>query len=271
MPDEAVPRSITPHAIPLLVVFEDEHLLVIDKPAGLVVHPAPGHWDDTLVNALAARGTSGSGGAPGRPGIVHRLDRDTSGLMLVARTDEAHRRLSSAIACAHDPAGVRGARLGTLRRAALDHRGGDRRGTPRTGSAWRCATDGRSARTDVEVVARLAVCDLVRLTLHTGRTHQIRVHLQHAGHPVVGDPVYHGGGSRRMSGPGRLTADQLERATPRQALHSALLAFKHPITGQPVECRSEWPADLMTSLRAALPSEIVAGAEPLSYLGFFGT
>jgi len=269
VPDEAPPRSITPHAIPLRVVFEDEHLLVIDKPAGLVVHPAPGHWDDTLVNALAARGTSGSGGAPGRPGIVHRLDRDTSGLMLVARTDEAHRRLSAAIAAR------------TIRRsyAALAWGHFDEARTTIEGAIGRHTADrkrmamrgdGRSARTDVEVVARLAVCDLVRLTLHTGRTHQIRVHLQHAGHPVVGDPVYHGGGSRRMSGPGRLTADQLERSTPRQALHSAVLAFKHPLTGQPVECRSEWPDDLMRSLTAALPSEIVAGAEPLSYLGFFG-
>src|SRR5262245_9005360 len=81
IPDETPPRPITPHPVPLRVVFEDEHLLVIDKPAGLVVHPAPGHWDDTLVNALAARGTAGGGGTPGRPGIVHRLDRDTSGLM----------------------------------------------------------------------------------------------------------------------------------------------------------------------------------------------
>jgi 23S rRNA pseudouridine1911/1915/1917 synthase len=111
---------------------------------------------------------------------------------------------------------------------------------------------------------------LVRLTLHTGRTHQIRVHLQHAGHPVVGDPVYHGGGSRRMSGAGRAAADRLERATPRQALHSAVLSFKHPATGQVVECRSEWPGDLMPSLEAALPEGVVAGAQLLSYLGFFG-
>src|SRR5205085_12170229 len=92
------PRSIRPAAISLTVVYEDEHLAVIDKPAGLVVHPAPGHWDDTLVNALVARGTTLAGGAEGRPGIVHRLDRDTSGLMVVAKTDLAHRRLGAAIA-----------------------------------------------------------------------------------------------------------------------------------------------------------------------------
>ncbi len=269
MPDAAPPRHITPHAVPLTVVFEDDHLFVIDKPAGLVVHPAPGHWDDTLVNALAARGTSGEGGAPGRPGIVHRLDRDTSGLMLVARTDEAHRRLSAAIAAR------------TIRRgyAALSWGHFDEPRTTIEAPVARHVADrkrmavhsaGRAARTDVAVVARLAVCDLVRLTLHTGRTHQIRVHLQYAGHPVVGDPVYHGGGSRRMSGVGRAAADVLERATPRQALHSAFLAFKHPVTGRTVECRSEWPGDLRAALAAALPPEIVAGAEPLSYLGFFG-
>jgi 23S rRNA pseudouridine1911/1915/1917 synthase len=269
IPDEAPPRTITPHHVPLVVVFEDEHLLVIDKPAGLVVHPAPGHWDDTLVNALAARGTAGGGGPPGRPGIVHRLDRDTSGLMLVARTDEAHRKLASAMAArtirrayaalawGHFPV-PRSTIEGAIGRHAADRK------------RMAIRAEGRSARTDVEVIARLDVCDLVRLTLHTGRTHQIRVHLQHAGHPVVGDPVYHGGGSRRMSGVGRAAADALERATPRQALHSAFLSFRHPATGREVECRSEWPADLRAALTAALPSVRVAGAEPLSYLGFFG-
>src|SRR3954470_7180126 len=98
LPEQEPPRTIRPAAIPLRVIFEDEHLAVIDKPAGLVVHPAPGHWDDTLVNALIARGTTLAGGAEGRPGIVHRLDRDTSGLMLVAKTDLAHRRLGAALA-----------------------------------------------------------------------------------------------------------------------------------------------------------------------------
>jgi 23S rRNA pseudouridine1911/1915/1917 synthase len=250
-------------------VFEDEHVLVIDKPAGLVVHPAPGHWDDTLVNALAARGTAGGGGAPGRPGIVHRLDRDTSGLMLVARTDDAHRKLSSAMAARSIRRAYAALSWGhfdeprSTVEAAIGRHAADRK-------RMAIRPDGRTARTDVEVIARLDVCDLVRLTLHTGRTHQIRVHLQHAGHPVVGDPVYHGGGSRRMSGAGRAAADRLERATPRQALHSAVLSFKHPATGQVVECRSEWPGDLMPSLEAALPEGVVAGAQLLSYLGFFG-
>ena len=269
IPDEAPPRTITPHHVPLVVVYEDEHLLVIDKPAGLVVHPAPGHWDDTLVNVLAARGTAGGGGAPGRPGIVHRLDRDTSGLMLVARTDDAHRKLSSAMAARSIQRAYAALVWGHLDgprssvEAAIGRHAADRK-------RMAIRPDGRAARTDVQVIARLDVCDLVRLTLHTGRTHQIRVHLQHAGHPVVGDPVYHGGGSRRMSGAGRTAADRLERVTPRQALHSAYLSFKHPATGMVVEYRSEWPGDLMASLTAALPQGVVAGAEPLSYLGFFG-
>ena len=269
LPDETRPSAqLTPYSVPLTVVFEDEHLLVIDKPAGLVVHPAPGHWDDTLVNALAARGTSLGGGGEGRPGIVHRLDRDTSGLLLVARTDLAHRRLSAAIA----------ARKVRRRYAALAWGHFDEARRSIEAPIARHAADrkrmavqqgGRAARTDVEVVARFTAVDLVRLTLETGRTHQIRVHLQHAGHPVVGDPVYHGGGSRRISGAARQAADRLERATPRQALHAAELAFRHPITRKPVHCQSDWPGDLQPALEAAAWPDRVAAAQPLSYLGFF--
>jgi 23S rRNA pseudouridine1911/1915/1917 synthase len=270
LPEEARPSSqLTPYAVSLTVVYEDEHLLVIDKPAGLVVHPAPGHWDDTLVNALAARGTSLGGGREGRPGIVHRLDRDTSGLLLVARTDLAHRRLSAAIA----------ARQVRRRYAALAWGHFDQERSSIEAPIARHQADrkrmavhqsGRAARTEVEVIARFTAVDLVRLTLETGRTHQIRVHLQHAGHPVVGDPVYHGGGSRRISGAARQAADRLERATPRQALHAAELAFRHPITRQPVHCQSDWPDDLKSALEAATWPDRVAAAQPLSYLGFFG-
>ena len=118
IPDHEPPRTLQPSPIPLTVVYEDEHLAVIDKPAGLVVHPAPGHWDDTLVNALVARGTTLSGGAEGRPGIVHRLDRDTSGLMVVAKTDLAHRRLGAAIAARRVTPHLRRARVGTPGRRA---------------------------------------------------------------------------------------------------------------------------------------------------------
>jgi 23S rRNA pseudouridine1911/1915/1917 synthase len=128
---------------------------------------------------------------------------------------------------------------------------------------------GRPARTDASVVARFDVVDLLRLELHTGRTHQIRVHLGHMGHPVVGDPVYGGGGSRRISGAQRRSAALLEQATPRQALHAAALAFRHPVSGAPLEFTSEWPQDLWPALVAAGGEELVARSEPLSYLLFF--
>ena len=268
IPDQQPPRSIQPADIPLTVTFEDDHLLVLDKPAGLVVHPAPGHWDDTLVNALAARGTALSSGAQGRPGIVHRLDRDTSGLMVVAKTDLAHRRLGAALA----------ARKVSRRYAALTWGHLDESPTTIDAPLARHTRDrkrmavletGRAARTDAYVVARFPVCDLLRLELHSGRTHQIRVHAAHIGHPVVGDPVYGGGGARRISGLARSQADRLEAATPRQALHAAYLSFRHPASGTALEFTSEWPADLAPALRLAAESTPVAQHLSLRYLGFF--
>jgi 23S rRNA pseudouridine1911/1915/1917 synthase len=129
--------------------------------------------------------------------------------------------------------------------------------------------EGRQARTDASVVARFEAVDLLRLELHTGRTHQIRVHLEHLGHPIVGDAVYAGGGSRRISGAARRGAELLERATPRQALHAAALAFRHPVSGAPLEFHSEWPADLRDALIVAGGEELVAPSAPLSYLRFF--
>jgi 23S rRNA pseudouridine1911/1915/1917 synthase len=268
MPDHEPPRTLQPRAIPLTVIFEDEHLAVIDKPAGLVVHPAPGHWDDTLVNALVARGTTLAGGAEGRPGIVHRLDRDTSGLMIVAKSDLAHRRLGAAIAARRVRRSYAALAWGHLDRSPIQidapvgrHQLDRKRMV--------VSPAGRVARTDALVVARFQVADLLRLELHTGRTHQIRVHLGHVGHPVVGDPVYGGGGSRRISGIQRRSAEALEAATPRQALHAAALAFRHPVSGAPLEFTSEWPRDLWPALVAAGGEEMVAGSEPLSYLLFF--
>jgi 23S rRNA pseudouridine1911/1915/1917 synthase len=259
---------LQPAPIPLTVVYEDEHLAVIDKPAGLVVHPAPGHWDDTLVNALVARGTALGGGIEGRPGIVHRLDRDTSGLMVVAKTDLAHRRLGAAIAARRVRRAYAALAWGHLDQspttveAAIARHPADRKRmiiTPR----------GRTARTDAYVVARFGVVDLLRLELHTGRTHQIRVHLEHIGHPIVGDPTYGGGGSRRISGAARRAAEAIERATPRQALHAAALAFRHPASGAPLEFHAEWPQDLRASLAAAGGEDLVARPDPLGYLLFF--
>jgi 23S rRNA pseudouridine1911/1915/1917 synthase len=267
-PREQPPRTLRPASIPLAVIYEDDHLAVIDKPAGLVVHPAPGHWDDTLVNALVARGTTLAGGAEGRPGVVHRLDRDTSGLMVVAKTDLVHRRLGAAIAARRVRRTYAALAWGhlsqspTVIEAPIARHPVDRKRMTVT-------PGGRPARTDAHVVARFGVVDLLRLELHSGRTHQIRVHLEHIGHPVVGDPVYAGGGSRRITGPARREAEALERATPRQALHAAGLAFRHPATGELMEFRAEWPADLRESLLLVAGREVVAHPDPMGYLLFF--
>jgi len=268
-PENEPPRRLVPKPLALNVVFEDEYLAVIDKPAGLVVHPAPGHWDDTLVNALVARGTTLSGGAEGRPGIVHRLDRDTSGLMVVAKTDLAHRRLSAALAARQVKRGYAVLSWGHFDESVVVIEAPMAR-SPTDRKRMMVREDGRPARTDVHVLARFDVCDLVRAELHSGRTHQIRVHLAHVGHPVVGDPVYSGGGARRMTGPGRQAADRLERATPRQALHAAELVFKHPITGARMAFASEWPADLREALELAREAQgQVATAAGLTYFDFF--
>ena len=268
IPDHEPPRTLQPAAIPLTLVFEDEHLAIIDKPAGLVVHPAPGHWDDTLVNALIARGTTLAGGAEGRPGIVHRLDRDTSGLMLVAKTDLAHRRLGAALAARRVSRSYAALAWGHLDSSPTRVEAAIAR-HPQDRKRMTVSPIGRVARTEASVVARFDVVDLLRLELHTGRTHQIRVHLEHIGHPVVGDPVYGGGGSRRISGAGRRSAELLGRVPPRQALHAAALAFRHPVSGAPLEFHSEWPEDLGPALVAAGGEELVARDEPLRYLRFF--
>jgi 23S rRNA pseudouridine1911/1915/1917 synthase len=275
LPAQAPTRLLAAANIPLQVVYEDEFLIVIDKPAGLVVHPAPGHWDDTLVNALIGRGMAlpepdrrHGVEASFRPGLVHRLDRDTSGLMVVAKTELAHRRLSHAMAHRRVKRTYAALAWGhldespTIIEAAIGRHAQDRK-------RMQVRADGRPARTDAFVIARFGVCELLRLELHTGRTHQIRVHLEQIGHPVVGDPVYAGGGARRIQGTARGLADRLERRTPRQALHAAGLAFRHPETGQPLAFRAEWPADLGPSLQLAASPEVVAPQHSLAYLRFY--
>jgi 23S rRNA pseudouridine1911/1915/1917 synthase len=215
------------------IVHVDDRLAVIDKPAGLVVHPAPGHRGETLVDVLG--GLIGGGEAE-RPGIVHRLDKDTSGLMIVARDDEAHRRLSGMIAAReverHYLAlteGVPRSRSGTVD-APL---GRDRRAPERRAVGGRGAKD---AVTHFEVLEALAGAALLDVRLETGRTHQIRAHLAAIGHPVEGDSRY-GAGARFGLG--------------RQFLHSARLAFEHPFGGERLELESPLPADLAAALALA--------------------
>ena len=234
-PEDPAPAA---QALPLDVVFEDEALIVVDKPAGLVVHPAPGNPDRTLVNALLAHcgdSLSGVGGAR-RPGIVHRLDKDTGGLLVAAKTDAAHRALARQFA-RHD---VDRAYRAVVRGAPEPPAGtidGPIGRNPRHRKKMAVVARGRPARTRYAVEARGAGAALVRCELETGRTHQIRVHLAHRGWPVVGDPLYGGGGG-------------LASALPRQALHACLLGFDHPSTGARLRFRSALPADVAALVRA---------------------
>jgi 23S rRNA pseudouridine1911/1915/1917 synthase len=240
----AVAADVRPEAIPLAVVYEDDDLLVIDKPAGLVVHPAPGHATGTLVNALLHRvgDLSGIGGVL-RPGIVHRLDRDTSGLMLVAKHDAAHRALAAALKRREVRRIYTAAAWGHLRQdeqvvdAPIGRARTDRR-------RMAVVPYGRTAVTRLRRLARWRGADLLHAELETGRTHQIRVHLAHIGHPVVGDVVYGGGAARRIGGPDRGWAVAFAQRVPRQFLHATEIRFVHPRTGDALAFRSPLPHDL---------------------------
>ena len=253
-------REVLGESIPLNVLYEDEELLVVDKAAGMVVHPAPGNWTGTLVNALKGRGQAlAPGGGEERAGLVHRLDKETSGLLVIAKTERAHRILSKAIS----------ERRVTRRYAALlwGHLNGDDvivdkpvARDPSDRKRMAVAITGRAARTDFHRLARFTSAELVRAQLHSGRTHQIRVHASSIGHPVVGDDTYGGGGARRLVG----------LPPKRQFLHAAWLQFRHPTTDAEMDVRSPLPEDLRDSLQTVseMP-ELIAHPDPLEYLGFY--
>ncbi|HXQ27787.1 MAG TPA: RluA family pseudouridine synthase [Gemmatimonadales bacterium] len=272
LPEEAPPRTYAPAHRELDFAYEDEHLAVIDKPAGLVVHPGPGHWDDTLVNVLMGRGTElAQGTGEGRPGIVHRLDRDTSGLLLIAKTELAHRRLARALEQRHIERVYAALAWGHLASSPVTIDAPITR-HPQDRQRMTVLAGGRHAVTHATVVARFAHVDLLRLELDTGRTHQIRVHLAHVGHPVVGDREYALGGSRGVTPSKRQAAERIEVLAPRQALHAAELRFAHPVTGALISLRSEWPAGLLPTLAAAAEdTNLLAQRNPLQYFGFFAS
>ena len=240
------PAHLTAEPLALQIVYEDEALLVIDKPPGLVVHPAPGHASGTLVNALLfhCRTLSGIGGEE-RPGIVHRLDKDTSGLLLVAKHDRSHRHLAAQLKTRQLQrryvALVRG-RLPALQGSIDAPLGRHPQQRQKMAVVERY---GRAARTHYQVLEAWGPLSLVRLTLETGRTHQIRVHLEHIGHAVIGDPVY-GSGPLRL--PGHTALEQALRAFPRQALHAEQSGFQPPESGEWLAVTAPLPGDMATLL-----------------------
>jgi 23S rRNA pseudouridine1911/1915/1917 synthase len=239
---EAVPAEAAAQDIPLSVVFEDEHLIVIDKPAGLVVHPAAGNLDGTLVNALLhhCRGQLSGIGGVARPGIVHRIDKDTSGLLVVAKTNAAHEGLAKQFAdhsierayhavVAGLPMPLAGTVRGAIARSSSNRK------------KMALVEDGRGkhAVTHYKTLERLQGAALVECRLETGRTHQVRVHMSSIGHPLLGDPVY-------GRSPPRLRPILQTLGFQRQALHAAEIGFIHPVTGEMVRFVSDMPEDMIT-------------------------
>ncbi len=237
------PRSAAPEpqSLPVAVVFEDDAIVVVNKAAGVVVHPAHGNWDGTLVNALLGRGTALSAVGGDRPGVVHRLDKDTSGLIVLAKTDAAHRALSATIKAHELEKTYHAVVVGNVRARALSVEGAIARHPVHRKKMAVVSTGGRPARTEVFVVDTYYHFDYIRVTTKTGRTHQIRVHMAHAGNPLLGDAVY---GSRKLKGP----AEPIARRMGRHALHASRLSFVHPATGE----RLTFTTALAPDMRAIL-------------------
>ena len=252
------PAAPQPEAIPLEVLFEDAEVIVVDKPAGLVVHPGAGNWSGTLVNALlhhCAGSLSGIGGVE-RPGIVHRLDKDTSGVMVVAKTDRAHQKLAAQFADHGRTGPLERAYLAVIWGVPKYPQGtitGDIGRDPRNRQAMAVVkSGGREAITHFEVLetfggaGREGLASLVECRLETGRTHQIRVHFAHIGHPLLGDDLYGSGYRTKLTRLDREAPEVGEalRALARQALHARLLAFAHPVRKKTLTFESAMPEDL---------------------------
>ncbi|HEX6789677.1 MAG TPA: RluA family pseudouridine synthase [Candidatus Krumholzibacteria bacterium] len=249
--ETAHPRSPVAQAIDIPVIDEDDDIVVVDKPPGLVVHPAHGNWDGTLVNALLGRGTTLSSlGAGDRPGVVHRLDKDTSGVIVLAKTDRAYQSLAAQFKEKQTEKAYHAIVHGHVRsRSIIVEEPIARHPVHRQRMAV-AARGGRDARTDVFVVDTFHRFDYIRVSTHTGRTHQIRVHMAHVGNPLLGDSLY---GGRRSRGEGntsrtRTTFDRLMKIMPRHALHASQLTFTHPGDGT----RRTYVSALASDMRAAL-------------------
>lgn len=249
VPDPGPRPALTPQVGDLSILYEDDHVLALDKRAGLVVHPGAGHQSGTLVNLLLASGRSFSTvGGPERPGLVHRLDRDTSGVMLIAKTDRAHEALSAQF----KDRTIRKAYLALVLGAAMADSGVirssfGRRPGDRKQFTGRVKSD-REAVTEVETVLRGSLCALVLARPRTGRTHQIRVHLAEGGHPIVGDHVY----GRAYPRPGSRPEAEVAalKTLERHALHAWAIRFRHPESGEFVDVRAPLPRDFRRVLDA---------------------
>jgi len=242
---EPKPAEAQPEEMPLDILFEDQSLLVVNKPAGLVVHPAAGHEEHTLVNALLhhCQGSLSGIGGVARPGIVHRLDKETSGCLVVAKNDETHLALSEqfanrvvkkvyhAIVCGAVPR-----ETGEIHAAIARHP------THRKRMAVHDDSDGRAAHTSWRVLEKLKCATYVEVQIHTGRTHQIRVHFQHLGHPVVGDDTYGSTKNKRLK-------ELANYAAPRVLLHAKELSFVHPRTQKPLKFSAPLPEDFKHALK----------------------
>ena len=242
---EAKPAEAKPEDIPLEIIYEDECLLVLNKPAGLVVHPAAGNEEHTLVNALLhhCKGELSGIGGVARPGIVHRLDKETSGCLVVAKNDETHTALSAQFAGRSVEKIYLAIVCGVLPRDKGDiHAAIARHPTHRKRMAVRDEDEGRAAHTGYRVIERLNETTLVEAHLHTGRTHQIRVHFQHLGFPVAGDTTYGQRQTKRL-------ADLTKYEAPRVLLHAHKLSFIHPRSGRKLSFAAPWPKDFEDALQ----------------------